>query len=95
MRNGQVSPAATRTAYGASKGTRPPSGSAWPSAAPSPTASCTTPAGLPDPLLHRIHAVVVAALRSPDAAEKLPRQDMPSAGSMPEEFAACPRRKGG
>jgi tripartite-type tricarboxylate transporter receptor subunit TctC len=52
------------------------------------------PAGLPDPLLRRIHAAVVAALRSPEVTEKLLQQGMTPVGSAPEEFAAYLRREG-
>ena len=39
--------------------------------------------------------MVVAALRSPDVAEKLLQQGMTPVGGTPEEFAAYLRRKGG
>jgi tripartite-type tricarboxylate transporter receptor subunit TctC len=52
------------------------------------------PAGMPDPLLRRIHAATVGALRSQEVTEKLLQQGMTPAGSTPEEFVAYLRREG-
>jgi tripartite-type tricarboxylate transporter receptor subunit TctC len=46
------------------------------------------PAGLPEPLLRRIHEAVVAALRSPQVAPRLTDAGFEVVGGTPEEFAA-------
>jgi tripartite-type tricarboxylate transporter receptor subunit TctC len=51
------------------------------------------PAGMPDPLVRRIHATTVAALRSQEVTEKLLQQGMTPVGSTPEEFVAYQRRE--
>jgi tripartite-type tricarboxylate transporter receptor subunit TctC len=46
------------------------------------------PAGIPAPLLGRIHAEAVAALRSPETARRLAEVGFEVVGSTPAEFAA-------
>lgn len=46
------------------------------------------PAGLPAPLLRRVHEAVVGALRSPQVAPRLTEMGFEVVGSSPEEFAA-------
>lgn len=46
------------------------------------------PAGLPAPLLRRIHEVAVAALRSPQVAPRLTEAGFEVVAGTPEEFAA-------
>jgi len=46
------------------------------------------PAGIPAPLLGRIHAEVVAALRTPETEKRLAEIGFEVVGSTPEEFAA-------
>jgi tripartite-type tricarboxylate transporter receptor subunit TctC len=46
------------------------------------------PAGMPEPLVRRIHAVAVAALHAPETERRLGEVGFEVVGSTPEEFAA-------
>ena len=46
------------------------------------------PAGMPEPLVRRIHAVAVAALHTPETERRLGEVGFEVVGSTPEEFAA-------
>jgi len=45
------------------------------------------PAGVPKPVLDRLHAAIVAALRSPDATQKIVDDGGILVGGTPAEFA--------
>jgi tripartite-type tricarboxylate transporter receptor subunit TctC len=46
------------------------------------------PAGTPRPIIERLHATIVKALRQPDVMQRLAAEGAEAIGSTPEEFAA-------
>lgn len=50
------------------------------------------PAGLPRPILDRLNAEIVGALKAPDVRAKLESVGLEAIGSMSEEFAALVRK---
>lgn len=52
------------------------------------------PAGVPEPVLRRIHAAVVAALRAPEVRERLEGAGITPVGSAPEAWLAYAAQEG-